>query len=201
MGTFMEFNTAQIILFIAAYLLGSLPFGLIIAKIKGVDIRAQGSGNIGATNVTRVIGKKLGAVVLVLDLLKGALAVVIALNFGDENYIPALCAAFAVLGHIFPVWLKFKGGKGVATTLGVLLALSPIVGVAVIASWIVTYIITKISSLSALVAVALSPVFAYFIETSGLQIVYLCVFLELVIIASHHENIKRLIKGEEKKIK
>lgn len=197
----MEFNTAQIILFIAAYLLGSLPFGLIIAKIKGVDIRAQGSGNIGATNVTRVIGKKLGAVVLVLDLLKGALAVVIALNFGDENYIPALCAAFAVLGHIFPVWLKFKGGKGVATTLGVLLALSPIVGVAVIASWIVTYIITKISSLSALVAVALSPVFAYFIETSGLQIVYLCVFLELVIIASHHENIKRLIKGEEKKIK
>lgn len=201
----MEFTQIDIILLIAAYLLGSVPFGLIIAKCKKIDIRSQGSGNIGATNVTRVIGKKLGALVLMLDLLKAVLAVLLAREFTSSFEITALCGAICVLGHIFPIWLKFKGGKGVASTLGVLLAISPIIGIAAILTWMLAFKLFKISSLSALIAMISLPIWAGILYLTGqipyLTLPYLCGFLGAIVIATHHENIARLLKGNERKIK
>ncbi len=190
-------------LVILSYLLGSIPFGLLIARCKGVkDIRSEGSGNIGATNVTRVIGKKIGALVLLLDGLKGATAILMAQHFAQEAITIFMCAALVILGHIFPIWLKFKGGKGVATTIAVLLMLSPLVGLLLVATWVVVYTLTKISSLSALVSVLLLPLYAFiFYEGGSLGFVYLCGFLTLTIFLTHHQNIKRLLKGEEKTVK
>ena len=180
------------------YLLGSIPFGLILTKLGGYgDIRSIGSGNIGATNVLRTGNKKLAIATLLLDGCKGAFAVYIVYLFGLGH--PYITALFALLGHIFPVWLKFKGGKGVATGLGILLALSWPTGLAAAGTWLITAFLSRLSSLSALVAVSLSPVFAYlFSHDTKLSI--LCAVMAMIIIAKHHTNIKRLLKGEEPKI-
>lgn len=179
------------------YLLGSVPFGLVITKLAGLgDIRDIGSGNIGATNVLRTGRKDLAALTLLLDSGKGAAAVLIASHFGLQAEMGA--AMGSVLGHLFPVWLRFKGGKGVATTLGVLLAFVPYVGLASCAAWLLTAIITRTSSLSALVAMAIAPFYTAWLYTPKWS--YLVGTIAIIVIVKHHENIKRLIKGTEPKI-
>lgn len=184
---------------IGGYLLGSIPFGLILTRLGGYgDIRDIGSGNIGATNVLRTGNKKLALATLVLDALKGAAAVLIAEHF--FSFEVALVAGLAALiGHIFPVWLKFKGGKGVATALGILLALKPFLGVAAAAIWLISAVATRYSSLSALIAVALAPVLAYLFY-HDLNLTGMLLFVAALVIAKHKANILRLAKGEEPKI-
>jgi glycerol-3-phosphate acyltransferase PlsY len=181
-----------------SYLAGSIPFGLILTKAKGHgDIRALGSGNIGATNVLRTGDKGLAFATLLCDALKGYLPVLIAARFGPE--MAATAVIFAPLGHMFPVWLRFTGGKGVATTFGALIAYAWPVAAAALATWLIVAILFRYSSLAALIATALAPVYAwYFSETSTPTLVVL--FVALLVIVRHHRNIARLIRGEESKI-
>lgn len=181
-----------------AYLLGSVPFGIVMARLFGLgDLRAVGSGNIGATNVLRTGNKLAAFLTLILDAGKGAIAVLVArLAFGEDAAQLAGFAAF--LGHCFPVFLGFKGGKGVATFLGTLLALAWPIGLAACAIWAVTAAIFRMSSLSALVAAALSPLAAYALGHP--TAVVFCVALAALIFIRHHENIARIAKGTEPKI-
>jgi glycerol-3-phosphate acyltransferase PlsY len=179
------------------YLLGSVPFGLILTRLAGLgDIRNIGSGNIGATNVLRTGNKKLALATLLLDGGKGVVAVLVARHFNPELAVYA--GAAALVGHVFPVWLKFKGGKGVATSLGILLALNWIVGVLACITWLIVAFVFRYSSLSALLAIALAPVYAIWLGTPE-QIV-LGIGLAVLVWIRHHENIRRLLKGEEPKI-
>lgn len=197
------------------YLIGSIPFGLILTKIfLRVDIRDTGSGNIGATNVLRTGNKRLALATLLLDGSKGAIAIVLLLFLDSDlyyslsseahldgieyHYYASFCGVFAILGHCFPVWLKFKGGKGVATTLGVLLAAVPYAGLAACATWLLTAFIFKYSSLAALIAVAVAPVVTVFIY--GPYSAFICLLIALLVWWRHKENIKRLINGTEPKI-
>jgi glycerol-3-phosphate acyltransferase PlsY len=181
------------------YFLGSIPFGLVLCKIFGYgDIRKIGSGNIGATNVLRTGNKLLAFITLILDSGKGAIAVLITLMLFDFN--AAMFAGFgALLGHLYPVWLKFKGGKGVATTLGTLIALTPLVGLATCGTWLLMALIFRISSLSALIAVGLSPLMAYFLQDNQ-NLPYVCAAIAALVWFKHKENIQRIMKGEEPKI-
>jgi len=183
------------------YLLGSNPFGLVITKMAGLgDIRTIGSGNIGATNVLRTGRKDLALATLVLDSGKGAIAVVLIGLITNWAEAPmAVAGAAAFLGHCFPVWLKFKGGKGVATFLGTLLALNFLAGLIACAVWLLTAFISRISSLSALVAAALSPLIIYvgFGETVTALAV---LFMTVLIFIRHRTNIERLMAGTEPKI-
>lgn len=178
------------------YLLGSIPFGLIFTKIAGLgDIRDVGSGNIGATNVLRTGNKAIAVATLIFDAGKGAVAVLLAAAYGAEAVMVA--AITAMLGHIFPIWLGFKGGKGVATGGGIFLAMAWPVGLGALAVWIATAFTTRYSSLAALVAVALTPVFAYFWTPATMATT---VVLALLIVYRHKENIERLLAGTESKI-
>ena len=193
MGNFWPFLAAAI----AGYLLGSIPFGLVLTRLAGLgDIRAIGSGNIGATNVLRTGNRALAAATLLLDGGKGAAAVLLGRHFGLEA--AALAGASALVGHLFPVWLGFKGGKGVATGLGVLLAASVLTGIAACASWILTALLTRYSSLAALVAFALAPLFAW-LQGDGLT-AWLAAAMAVLVYLRHHANIRRLLRGEESKI-
>jgi acyl phosphate:glycerol-3-phosphate acyltransferase len=180
------------------YLLGSVPFGLLFSYLAGAgDIRKLGSGNIGATNVLRT-GKKWAAVATLLcDGGKGAAAVLIA-RHGLPQGAEIFAALAAVLGHLFPIWLGFKGGKGVATFLGVSLALFWPVGLLVAATWLLATLIWRISSASALVAIALSPV--YFFAFGQRDYVPLAVALAVLIFFTHRDNIRRILRGEEPRI-
>jgi acyl phosphate:glycerol-3-phosphate acyltransferase len=183
---------------LASYLLGSIPFGLILTRLAGLgDIRRIGSGNIGATNVLRTGNKALAAATLILDGAKGAVAVLVAQHlYGPDAAIVAGAGAF--LGHLFPVWLKFHGGKGMATTIGVLLAIAWPVGLIACAVWLLVALLFRYSSLAALIAVAAAPVAAWFLanhQTAGLAL-----FLAVVVWQRHHENIGRLLKGRESRI-
>ncbi len=180
------------------YLLGSVPFGLVFTRMAGLgDIRKIGSGNIGATNVLRTGNKFLAFLTLVCDSGKGAAAAVLAAHlWGTEA---GLVAGFAaVVGHNFPVWLKFKGGKGVATTLGVLLVSAWPVGVAACAVWLLVAGAFRYSSLAALVALASSPAVAYWMGLKGVAI--MAGGLAVLAIVRHHQNIGRLMRGEESRI-
>ena len=183
---------------VAAYLLGSIPFGLIVTRLGGAgDVRQIGSGNIGATNVLRTGNKTAALLTLILDGAKGAVAVLVVRAWLAEDAAQVAGLA-AFLGHLFPVWLGFRGGKGVATFLGLLLALAWPVGIAACATWLVVALVTRYSSLSALVAAALSPVWAGLLghgEAAGLILV-----LAIVIFVRHHENIRRLLAGTEPRI-
>jgi glycerol-3-phosphate acyltransferase PlsY len=182
---------------IGGYLVGSIPFGLLLTRIAGLgDIRSIGSGNIGATNVLRTGRKGLAAATLLLDGAKGALAVLLAGRYGPDMAV--LAGGGAVIGHVAPVWLGFKGGKGVATALGVLLALSWPVGVLAMATWLAVAALARISSLAALVALAASPVYAWFLADP--QRAQLAAFLAIVVWLRHHENIRRILKGDEPRI-
>lgn len=183
---------------LGSYILGSIPFGLVICRLFGLgDIRQIGSGNIGATNVLRTGNKLAAFLTLVLDAGKGAIAVIVARSLGGED-VAGLAALFAMLGHLYPIFLKFKGGKGMATFLGTLLALSFPVGLACCATWLVTALITRISSASALVSAALAPIFTiYFYHLHGAVLILL---LSALILYRHGANIRRLINGTEPKI-
>lgn len=183
---------------LAAYLLGAIPFGLVIAKLLGLgNLREIGSGNIGATNVLRTGNKPAAAATLILDAGKGAFAVVLARVFvGDDA--AQLAGAMAFLGHCFPVYLKFKGGKGVATFLGTVLALSWPVGLAACAIWIACAFAFRFSSLSALMAAVMTPVFAW--GFGQREFVVLTCFLAVLIWLRHRENIIRLLSGTEPRI-
>ncbi len=180
------------------YLLGSIPFGLVLTRIAGLgDIRKIGSGNIGATNVLRTGNKPLAAATLILDSGKGAIAALLAQVWGGPEA-AVFAAGGAMLGHSFPVWLGFKGGKGVATALGVLLAVSWPVGVIACATWLATAFLFKISSLSALTALGLSPLFGWYF--GGPLVAGLCLFIAALVYIRHAANIGRLLKGQEPKI-
>ncbi|HKA72190.1 MAG TPA: glycerol-3-phosphate 1-O-acyltransferase PlsY [Xanthobacteraceae bacterium] len=180
------------------YLLGSIPFGLILTRLAGTqDIRAIGSGNIGATNVLRTGRKGLAAATLLCDLLKGTVAVLVTHHFFGPD-LAVLAGIGAFLGHLFPVWLKFKGGKGVATYIGVLLALAWPAALAFGVIWIAVAALTRYSSLAALVAAAATPVILWLNE--DLQEAEVFLLLTVLIFFSHRANIARLIKGTEGKI-
>ncbi|MFD2264543.1 glycerol-3-phosphate 1-O-acyltransferase PlsY [Lacibacterium aquatile] len=194
----MGLTLYTLVALVGGYLVGSIPFGLLLTKAAGLgDIRAIGSGNIGATNVLRTGNKPLAAATLLLDGGKGAVAVLLAgWLYGADA---ALAAGLgAVLGHLFPVWLKFNGGKGVATTLGVWLALAWPVGLIAIATWILTALVTRISSLSALVAIAVSPIAAWVLLDVRYGVVG--ILIAALVYIRHHENIRRLLSGTEPKI-
>ena len=184
---------------IGGYLLGSIPFGVIVTRLGGAgDVRAIGSGNIGATNVLRTGRRDLALMTLLGDGGKGAVAVLLARVFLGEDA-AALAGGAAFIGHIFPVWLKFKGGKGVATFFGVLLAAAWPVGLAAGATWILLAAILRWSSVAALGAAVLSPTLAAAFHQRN-SILLLAVFMALLIVYRHQENIRRLIKGDEPKI-
>ncbi|ASY56012.1 glycerol-3-phosphate 1-O-acyltransferase PlsY [Sinorhizobium sp. CCBAU 05631] len=179
------------------YLLGSIPFGLILTRMAGLgDVRKIGSGNIGATNVLRTGNKKLAGATLLLDALKGTAAAAVASLWGVEAGIAAGLAAF--LGHLFPVWLSFKGGKGVATYIGILLGLAPLMVPAFAAIWLVSAKITRYSSLSALVATAIMPIALY--ATGYGKIALLFALMTVITWIKHRANIQRLLSGTESRI-
>jgi glycerol-3-phosphate acyltransferase PlsY len=184
-----------------SYLIGSIPFGLILSHIAGLgDIRKIGSGNIGATNVLRSGNKFIAFLTLILDGAKGAIMVLIGQKMlhlsSDIIYI---AAALAVIGHIFPVFLKFKGGKGVATSIAVVIALTPFLGILICIIWLTIFSITKISSISSIIALMTLPIFSLF-AYMDIKMTILYLFLLFIMLGKHYENIRRLINGEEKKI-
>ena len=180
---------------IFSYLLGSIPFGLILTKLfLKKDIRKIGSGNIGATNVLRSGNKLIGYLTLFFDILKAVIPVVyIKFNYPDLIYISSLSV---FLGHVFPIWLKFKGGKGVATYVGILFSINLILGFIFCISWLLVFLLSKYSSLSSLVASLSVPLFIFF--TNGEQIIFF-IILFVLIFYTHRENIKRLKNKEESK--
>ena len=187
-----------LITFLAAYLLGSIPFGVLITRALGLgNLRDIGSGNIGATNVLRTGNKGAAFTTLVLDGAKGGVAVLIAhALLGEQAALVAGLGAF--LGHLFPVWLKFQGGKGAATFLGVLLAVSFPAGLAACATWLVAALAFRYSSLSALIAAAAAPVWLLWFGRP--DAIWLALLLGALVFARHHANIRRLMRGEEPKI-
>ncbi|MDY0009746.1 MAG: glycerol-3-phosphate 1-O-acyltransferase PlsY [Bdellovibrionales bacterium] len=199
-----DLNIALVLVaLIGGYLSGSVPYGLILSRIAGLgDIRNAGSGNIGATNVLRLGGKKLGAATLLLDALKGAVPVLIAKQLQTEtghlDY-AVLTALAAFTGHLFPIWLKFKGGKGVATALGICWALMPLLGLILCLVWLGTAMMFRYSSLAALVAFGVSPVVTLLIS-NNYQMTVTVFILAAVVWIRHHQNIRRLWRGEESKI-
>lgn len=181
-----------------SYFLGSIPFGLIYAKLAGLgDVRNIGSGNIGATNVLRTGNRKVAALTLLCDIAKGSLAVFITLNFFPKLIL--LSSVVVYLGHIFPVWLKFKGGKGVATFIGAIAILNYVLCLIFLISWAIVTKIFKISSLSAIVAFLITFVATVFLYENDLILVMS--FFTVFSIFTHRENIKKIISGEESKIK
>ena len=183
--------------FAGGYFLGALPFGLILTRLAGMgDIRAIGSGNIGATNVLRTGNKKIAAATLLLDGAKGAVAVLIAQIYGPD--IAVVAAAGALLGHLFPVWLKFRGGKGVATALGILLALAPAVGGLACATWLLAAALFRYSSLSALLALAAAPLYMWWLADP--QRTEFAIAMAILVWIRPWQNIRRLMTGAESSI-
>jgi len=195
---------------VLGYLLGSIPFGLLLTRAVGIDIRAVGSGNIGATNVLRTGNRWLAAATLLLDAGKGAAAVLLARYFlvpGAEplqaEFIVYGAGIGAFFGHVFPVWLGFKGGKGVATYIGVLLAWNWVVGLIFCAVWLLIAVARRFSSLAALTAAATAPIFAYTLagtDMQGFTFAAACALLSFVLYFKHWQNIRRLWNGTEPKI-
>ena len=186
-----------LIVALSSYLLGSIPFGFILTKVfLKKDIRDIGSGNIGATNALRTGNKLLGYMTLILDITKAILPVLyVKFNYPDYIFISSLSA---FLGHVFPVWLKFKGGKGVATYVGILFSINFIIGLVFIIVWIITFLISKYSSLSSLMASMLVPIYLIIFENYN-SIFFVIMFV--LIFYTHRENVKRLRNKEETKTK
>ena len=181
---------------IFSYLLGSVPSGyIIVKKATGNDIRNMGSGNIGATNTVRVAGKKGGIIVLLFDLLKGVIPTLIGYYIGGMNF-AFVCGICALLGHIFPVWLKFKGGKGAATAIGVMFVVSPLSALITILAWLLTLLITRIVSLSTIVATVVLDI-AVLILHYDIYYSLPVLFASVLVIYRHKDNIKRLLNGTE----
>jgi glycerol-3-phosphate acyltransferase PlsY len=195
------FHLEHYLFLLACYLVCSIPFGLVIGKIiKNIDIRQDGSGNIGATNVSRLIGKKWGIVTFILDGIKGGIMVLFAKNFElsyYHHYFLALVVLFCVLGHIFPIYLKFKGGKGVATTIICLIFYNKLIGIVIVIIWAITFILTRTSSLSSLTSIFFATAIAlsYTKQESMILMSILC----FLIFVRHKNNIIDIIKGKERK--
>jgi len=204
------FNTVSpeftLLLITASYLLGAIPFGLLFARwFTGKDPREHGSGNIGATNAMRTGGKKVGIFTLLADIIKGAIPVAIAMSIQNDPDITNAVALAAFLGHIFPIYLKFKGGKGVATMFGVLIPWLPWVAIAAFAIWLLLFKWTRYVSLASMLAGLLLPLFAWLLASFQHQplptsTLILCACLGSLMIARHAENIVRLWQGTESKI-
>ena len=197
----MELLTAIMI----AYLIGSIPTGYIIVKLfTGQDIRTIGSGSTGATNVKRVMGKKWFFIVMILDAFKGALPVILAKIFATTflsiGLIPVLCAIAVILGHSKSIFLKFSGGKSVASGIGTILALNWQVGLAIAGIWAIVTYISKYVSLGSIVALCFSPVLMYFCK-QPLAYIFYCALGAIYIVYLHRENIKKLLRGEENKVR
>jgi len=199
---------------LGSYLIGSIPTAYLLGKIKKIDIRKHGSGNVGATNVARILGKRVAALVLVIDIIKGFLAVFCSrlwfeagdsvewINSHSYIYLMLLSGAFVVLGHIYPVWLKFKGGKGVATAAGILLALSPFQVLIGLGVFLASVSLSKIVSLSSMLAVMSLPFtyFFFFDFQHDAELFYFLLSLALFIVVKHRSNIVRIYHGTESKI-
>jgi len=183
---------------IASYLMGSIPFGLILTKLfLNKDIREIGSGNIGATNALRTGNKLIGYSTLIFDIAKAIIPVIyVKFNYPDLIYIASLCA---FLGHVFPIWLKFKGGKGVATYVGILFSINIILGLVFVSSWVFIFLLTKYSSLSSIIASLLVPI--YILITGQINDAIFFAIMFILIFFTHRENIKRLKNKEESKTK
>ena len=181
-----------------SYLMGSIPFGLILTKVfLKKDIRNVGSGNIGATNVLRTGNKLIGYFTLILDVLKAVIPVFyVKLNFPELVYISSLSA---FIGHVFPIWLKFKGGKGVATYVGILFSINYFFGIIFIVSWLIIFFISKYSSLGSIISSLLIPIFIFL--NSSYENQYFFIIMFVLILYTHRENVKRLINKEESKTK
>ena len=193
----------NLLLIILFYLIGSLPFALILTKLSGFgDIRNIGSGNVGATNVLRTGNKLLAIMVLSLDILKGLIPyLIIHIYFNELSLLNKIFLChFAIIGHIYPVWLKFKGGKGVATYIGFLLGLNPYIAISFLLIWLVVAYMSKYSSLGSLVGIFVAPAYFIFINFN-FNISIFFIYLSFVIVIKHKENIKRLINKTESKIK
>lgn len=182
--------------FIMAYLFGSVPFGLIFSRLMGIkNLREHGSGNIGATNALRVGGKKLGIATLMADALKGFMPVFLSKNEPELlTYMISLCA---ILGHIFPIWLKFKGGKGIATAFGITFAIDWHMGIIAAIVWLSCFSLSRYSSLSSIFAFAFLPLYAYYNNNNYLSCFAL--LLLIIILITHRQNIMRLVSGTENK--
>ncbi|MGA9521873.1 MAG: glycerol-3-phosphate 1-O-acyltransferase PlsY [Myxococcaceae bacterium] len=187
-------------LVVLGYLSGSIPFGVILTRaVKGVDVRTQGSGNIGATNVTRVAGRRVGAVVLLLDAAKGALPVLAArLLLPGEPRVHAAVALAAFLGHVFPVWLKLRGGKGVATALGALLVLVPWAALAGLAVYAVLFVLLRTSSIGSLAGGGVTVVTAFLVSREG-EYAILTAALFGMMVFTHRANIARILRRAERR--
>ena len=192
-----------------AYLFGSIPFGLILVRfVRGEDVRLSGSGNIGATNVARTGGAKLGVATLLLDALKGYAGVAFAIAVShrdaaiDAGLAAALAALCAIVGHVFPIWIKFRGGKGVATAVGAFLGLAPRAVLVVLAIFLIVVAISRYVSLGSIVASAVFPVLVYFLyrDTSTIADLLVMFAASLLIILKHRANIRRLLNGTENRL-
>lgn len=196
-----------------SYLLGSIPAGYLAGRMAGIDIREAGSGNIGATNVTRTLGRRYGYTVFVVDFAKGALAVCVSIllgrhveatPFSTEMYgiVGAICC---VLGHVFPVWLGFKGGKGVATSAGVLFGLMPLAAAIGVAVWVITFEVTRYVSIASIAAAMALPVtvlgLTHARHTNGMALFYFTLCLAAVVIFRHRSNLSHLLRGTEPRFK
>ena len=189
----------DLIAVVAAYLLGSIPFSLLIARRRGVDLRTAGSGNVGATNVFRTAGVGPGIAALALDVAKGSAAVLIAARVGTGLSVPVAAAVAAIVGHVAPVWLRFRGGKGVATAAGAFAVLTPMaVGIAV-ATFLVTLASTRIVSLGSMVSAVVFAV-AVFVTTADPRISLAAAVTALIIVVSHRANLLRIIAGTESRV-
>jgi glycerol-3-phosphate acyltransferase PlsY len=193
-------NLLMILLLAGAYLLGSIPTGLLLGKAYGIDVRKEGSGNIGATNLYRTVGRKVGAITLIGDCLKGLLPV-LAVKF---SALPADYAAWvglaAFCGHVFSVFLKFKGGKGVATALGVFLGLAPLAVAGAVAAFVVMMLVWRYVSLGSITAAAVMPI-AVWVLGGGRVLGVVTMLIAVIVIIRHLENIKRLVAGTENRFK
>ena len=200
----MDTVSPTIVLIVAAiggYLLGSIPFGVIATRLGGAgDIRKVGSGNIGATNVLRTGRRDLALITLLGDGGKGAVAVLLALFLTGSADVAALAGGAAFTGHLFPVWLGFRGGKGVATFFGTMIAIAWPAGLAAGATWILIAVVFRRSSLAALVAAALAPIYVFLFNQTPESKLWLAAYMAVLIFVRHHENIRRLLKGEEPRI-
>jgi acyl phosphate:glycerol-3-phosphate acyltransferase len=197
------------VLVLGSYLLGSIPFGYLVGRLKGIDIRQAGSGNVGATNVVRVLGKGYGYPVFALDFLKGFVAVTISMlmapgrrqEWNSPEIFGILAAMSSVLGHSYPVWLKFNGGKGVATSAGALLGLAPLATLIGVVIWTIVFWLTRYVSLASITAAVGLPIIILLVsshdENNGMPLVYSSACVAAVIIWRHRSNLSRLLRGTE----
>ena len=186
----------DVILVLSAYVLGSIPTGYLLGRLAGVDVTKAGSGNVGATNVARVLGRSQGVLTLIADAAKGLIPVVVAMQSGASSGATVLAGTAAFIGHLYPIFLKFKGGKGVATAFGVFIALAPLVALILLAVFALTALTSRIVSLSSMVTAATAPLILWLFHYPSL-VIGMATFMGGAIILRHRSNIQRLIEGSE----